>query len=91
MEGLGLFATDFISKGSDLGITHFICPDNISYPWDKIIRTPLGGFTNHSDDANCKKSEKHYFGGQIKTFNLYTLRDIEIGKELTLKYTLYKL
>ena len=47
------------------------------------IRTPLGGFINHSQKPNCKKivfeDETH----------LKAIRKIKKGEELTLKYTLY--
>ena len=50
-----------------------------------LIRTPLGGFINHSDKPNCVKKmfNNRYF--------LKTLRDIEKGEELTLSYEWYKI
>ena len=61
-----------------------------------LIRTPLGGFINHSDTPNCIKSR--YFmtnTNDIKIkhdytrYDLITLKDIEGGEELTVKYTFY--
>ena len=78
ISGLGLFATKGIGQGTSLGTTHIKVND-------EIIRTPLGGFINHSDEGNCVKTEL-----RDKKWNLITLRDIKEGEELTLKYTFYK-
>jgi SET domain-containing protein len=51
----------------------------------EIIRTPLGGFYNHSETPNCIKYEKD------NRFYLKTISDIEEGEELTVKYTLYNI
>ena len=76
IEGLGLFATKTIPKNTDLGMIHF------SYG-ELIIRTPLGGFINHSDKPNCKKLDLE------DEWHLKTTKEIKAGEELTLKYTLY--
>ena len=76
IEGLGLFATQTIPKNTDLGMIHF------SYG-ELIIRTPLGGFINHSDKPNCKKLDLE------DEWHLKTTKEIKAGEELTLKYTLY--
>ncbi len=76
IEGLGLFATDNILKDRYLGLSHIIV-DN------EIIRTALGGFYNHSNKPNCIK---------VKILNKYylkTLRDIQAGEEILVKYTFY--
>ena len=76
IEGLGLFAIKTIPKNTDLGMIHFTYGE-------LIIRTPLGGFINHSEKPNCKKldleDERH----------LKTITEIKKDEELTLKYTLY--
>jgi len=77
ISGLGLFATEGIGQGTDLGTTHIKVKDD-------IIRTPLGGFINHADGGNCVKTEL-----RDKKWNLITLRNIKEGEELTLKYTFY--
>ena len=82
IDGLGLFATEKIEANRIIGIIH--------YPWkeseDGYIRTPLGGFGNHSDDPNCFKllmeDEVWYIGAS---------RDIEPDEEITWKYTLYEI
>ena len=76
IEGLGLFATQTIPKNIDLGMIHF------SYG-ELLIRTPLGGFINHSKKPNCKKLDLE------DEWHLKTTREIKSGEELTLKYTLY--
>jgi hypothetical protein len=78
IEGLGLFTIKDIPKGTQLGLTHIFCDCHA-----QIIRTPLGGFINHSTKPNCKLSK-------LDGFNyLWTIEDIEAYTELTLKYTMY--
>ena len=48
------------------------------------MRTPLGGFGNHSDDPNCFKLLM-----DPETWWIGASRDIEPGEELTWSYTLY--
>ncbi len=88
IEGLGLFATKKIPEGTDLGITHFglYNADLAEIAPGLTGRTPLGAFYNHSDNPNCFKNDLGY----NDTFRLMTLRDIEEGEELTVKYTFYK-
>ena len=76
IEGLGLFATKTIPKNKNLGMIHF------SYG-ELLIRTPLGGFINHSDKPNCKKLDLE------DEWHLKTITEIKKNQELTLKYTLY--
>ena len=82
IEGLGVFATEKIEAGSDLGITHHRV-DAINPYLEEIIRTPLGGFLNHSDTPNCFILKKGRIG------NLYTIKPIKANEELTVFYTLY--
>jgi hypothetical protein len=77
IEGLGLFATLDLEDDISLGVSHYITPNG-------LIRTPLGGFYNHSDNPNCTKAKV-----ASKWFELLTLRKIKAGEELTVKYTLY--
>ena len=72
VEGLGLFAIKDIQAGINLGITHHIVDDN-------LIRTPLGGFINHSDNPNCFIDNN---------FKLWTIRKINRLEELTVYYRL---
>jgi len=48
IEGLGLFTTEVIKKNSFIGVTH-IRDEQFE---NKYIRTPLGGFYNHSNEPN---------------------------------------
>ena len=89
VNGLGLFAKEGIAQGTNLGMTHIKLGE-------KIIRTPLGGFINHANEANCTKVELRMFDDDnpsqplnYKKWNLVTLRDIKEGEELTLHYTFY--
>ena len=80
INGLGLFATERITKGTLIGIIHH--PD--SHAENGFIRTPLGGFGNHSNTPNCFKL---LMDG--KTWWIGADKDIEVGEELTWRYTLY--
>ena len=82
ISGLGLFATAGIAQGTNLGTTH-IQVDG------QIFRTPLGGFINCDENANCVKVEMRTEGSISDKWNLVTLRNITNGEELTLKYTFY--
>ena len=79
VEGLGLFTTKPVKKSTNLGISHVshILFDN------GYIRTPLGGFINHSSTPNCRTSKEGRY------LYIYTITDIEEDIELTLTYTLY--
>ena len=89
IDGIGLFAKEGIAQGANLGMSHVAIGSG-------IIRTPMGGFINHSDDANTVKVELKINETDdpllkiaTKKWNLVTLRDIKEGEELTLKYTFY--
>ena len=73
IEGKGLFAKVIIGHGTNLGLTHVL---NADFE-DGRIRTPLGGFINHSDNPNC---ELIAIG---KYFYLMTLKDLMPDEELT--------
>jgi len=66
IEGLGLFATEDIKKHSFIGITH-VRDEQFE---NKYIRTPIGGFYNHSDHPNVIRMVSDYlpklnFGDQV--------------------------
>ena len=89
INGLGLFAQEGIAQGANLGMSHVAIGSG-------IIRTPMGGFINHSDDANTVKVELKINGEDdpllkvaTKKWNLVALRDIKEGEELTVRYTFY--
>ena len=79
IEGLGLFATKKIRRGTNLGISHW----KLEGEENDVIRTPLGGFINHSDEPNCQILD---IGTQ---YVLESIRDIRRGEEITLKYNFY--
>ena len=74
IEGLGLFASDFIPANVILGICHNIDAKN------KIQRTPLGGFINHSESPNCVIIEESVY------FYLKTIKQIYKDSEVTVDY-----
>ena len=81
IEGQGLFTTRDLTVSCDLGISH--------YEIDKIlIRTPLGGFINHSNTPNCSRVENRISSLTTK-WNIIVIENIAAGDELTLKYKLY--
>ena len=79
IDGLGLFATENIKESTSLGISH------VSDRWFSggYIRTPLGGFFNHSNDPNCKIVENGRY------LLLVTIKNIMPVEEITSIYTLY--
>jgi len=79
VDGLGLFTTKPIRKSTNLGISH-VADRHFK---NGYIRTPLGGFINHSNTPNCKTVK----GGRL--ISIITITDIKAGQELTLKYTFY--
>ena len=83
INGQGIFTTEKIKAHYMIGITHHVHERSE----DGWMRTPLGGFGNHSDDPNCFKllMEK---GGD---WWIGASRDIEPGEELTWSYTLYSI
>ena len=83
IDGLGLFAVEEIPKGTILGITHV---KHLEFP-DGWIRTPLGGFYNHSDRPNCYLGTRYLQTTDVK--ELITLKDLKLGDELTCTYTLW--
>ena len=83
IEGLGILAIDDIEKGTSLGISH-IFDTRVEDNW---IRTPLGGFLNHSDDPNTVKMKNLL----TNFYHLIAIKDISMGDEITVKYTFYKI
>ena len=67
IDGLGLFSKTKIKKNSFIGISH-VKDDDFQ---DMYIRTPLGGFYNHSKNPNVTKLSsntlpKYDFGQNIE-------------------------
>ena len=93
----GIFAKENIPEQTNLGMTHLELGK-------LILRTPLGGFLNHSNTPNCVKSSylltrqewnhlqdlpDEKYNHNFKKWNLITIKNIKKGEELTLKYTFY--
>ena len=83
IQGAGIMANEDIPAEVVIGISHVYDP-NFQHNY---IRTPLGGFINHSEDPNCELIEDE--DDDYK--KLKTLKKIEAGNELTLKYSLYEI
>ena len=82
IEGNGLFTSEFIEKGRELGITHIKNESGDFHA--NYIRTALGAFVNHTkENPNCVLYE---CGEYLK---MKTLLDIKASEELTLNYNLY--
>ena len=84
IHGYGLFAIDDIPYGTDLGVSHVFA---VGFK-DDYIRTPLGGFINHSNTPNCYKIPSHE-DSTLTYYILQTIKDIKKGEELTVTYTIY--
>ena len=83
IEGLGLFATIIIKKNTFIGVTH-IRDEQFE---NKYIRTPLGGFYNHSNDPTVIRMvsdvlPKLKFGDQVDpNANAQKLKDGKNDRE----------
>ena len=91
IHDIGLFAKQDIIEGTNLGTSHIELGE-------MIVRTPLGGFINHSETPNCVKVESEtrqrvtpLYDHDFTKWELVTLRNIESGEELTIRYTFYKI
>lgn len=85
VEGKGIIAKEYIAKGSMIGITHVKAEPAVAYLFKNgLIRTPLGGYLNHSDNPNCliQTAETLWY--------LFAAEDIAIGHELFVDYRLYQ-
>tara|TARA_B100000287_G_scaffold317991_1_gene301764 strand:+ start:308 stop:610 length:303 start_codon:yes stop_codon:yes gene_type:complete len=82
IEGLGLFVTKQITAGEMIGKIHIPAKKEEN----GYLRTPLGGFGNHSNNPNCGK----VLMGDGSWW-IYAKRDIEPEEELTWYYTLYEI
>ena len=98
VNGLGLFAKVDLSEDTDLGMSNLELGK-------LILRTPLGGFINHSSKPNCVKVKSlmtrqqwnnradlpnDKYDHNFTRWSLITIKDIKAGEELTLKYTWYQ-
>ena len=74
---LGLYSLTEIPKDTTIGMTHIEIEND-------LIKTPLGGFLNHSDSPNCERKQHN------KRWFLKTIKNIDKDEELTLEYSMYK-
>ena len=94
IEGQGLYTDRALTKGCQLGESHYriatndVPSTNIEENKSILIRTPLGGFINHSDKPNCHRSQIRVKPGLDKWI-ITVVEDVNPGDELTLKYTMY--
>ena len=91
IHDIGVFAKEKIEKGHNFGMSHLKVGS-------ELVRTPFGGFINHSDNPNCIKAKLHYTNqdnSKLKfdyiKWNLVALKDINKDEELTVEYTFYKI
>ncbi len=76
IAGQGLFTNKKLEEGTELGLSHKMIDDN-------VVRTPLGGFINHSEEPNL---QKYNIGND---YFIKVIKEVGAGEELTLKYTWY--
>ena len=95
IHGQGVFATQNIEAGCELGVKHVELSDT---PYcEKLFRTPLGGFLNHSSTPNCfihdwQATTVDRDTGLKSDFiesTLHTIKPIKKGEELTVYYRKY--
>ena len=75
IEGLGLYAKEDIKKDSFIGVTH-VRDEQFE---NKYIRTPIGGFYNHSNEPNVLRMvsdtlPKLEFGDNVNSKKKYSRR-----------------
>ena len=76
IHGYGVFALEDIPAGQMLGLSHIQSPE--------LIRTPLGGYINHSMNPNCIRILEG------NRWYLQSIADISEGEEITLMYKGYR-
>ena len=77
IDGLGLHASKPHSAGTKFGETHVLVHSRDRHEW---VRTPLGGFINHSNNPNC------FITTEAGDRTLYAIKPIKKGDELTVFY-----
>ena len=82
IHGQGLFTDRKLKTGVVLGLSHIkLANGNFD---NNLIRTPLGGFLNHSEEPNCELIESQV------AYYLTVIKNIKPGEELTVKYQWYE-
>ena len=80
IHGHGIFAKEYIKSKTDLGTTHIKYPMIVGY-----IRTPMGGFINHSEKPNCHLVVSQDWDDFI-IYNIVTHKKILKDQEILLDY-----
>ena len=97
INGQGLYTNAKLAEGTNLGMSHVELGK-------LMLRTPMGGFINHSSKPNCTKVKSlltrqqwnhrtnlpnDKYDHNFTKWDLVTIKDIEEGEELTVHYTFY--
>ena len=77
IDGLGLFAIKDLDPSDRLGWSHVEFEGH-------LIRTPMGGFINHSETPNA------FILKNVNFRELIVIKKIKAGDEITVYYTEYK-
>ena len=77
VHGLGLFAKEDFLAGFEFGETHVFAVSATRREW---VRTPLGGFINHSESPNC------FISTNTEKRILHSIKPIGKGEEITVYY-----
>ena len=83
INGLGLYTVKDIESGHKFGISH-VEDSRFSHGY---VRTPLGGFVNHSETPNAEI----ICSTERDMLELNSIKEILSGEEVTVKYWLYDL
>lgn len=85
IHGVGVHVNREFPERWSFGVTRWYRTSSVGD--SMVIRTPLGGFINHSDDPNCEMVDG--INGDFGPFSaLVSIREISPGEELTVSYTL---
>ena len=81
----GLFALENIPAGSHLGVTSLdLNKEQRKLVQLECLRTPLGGFVNHSEKPNAVLVREPAFYGPLLI--MWSVKPIKIGEEITAFY-----
>mgnify|MGYP003147558979 CR=1 FL=1 len=82
IHGQGLFTDKKLKTGVVLGLSHIkLANGNFD---NNLIRTPLGGFLNHSEEPNCELIESQV------AYYLTVIKNIKPGEESPVKSQWYE-
>ena len=79
-HGHGVFAKCDLPRKYDLGMSHIKIPIIHGY-----VRTPMGGFLNHSEKPNCRLFIDLDWDDYL-VYKVMTMKKIKQGQELLLEY-----